>query len=87
MGLYHYTVRSDQTKEASSTLDIGFHYIATSSSTSTVPLDTDGDGVPDYLEDINGNGTVNSGETDWQSGFDIGARVRITRPSLSSNIP
>jgi hypothetical protein len=28
--------------------------------------DTDGDGIPDYLEDRNGNGTVDSGETNWQ---------------------
>lgn len=28
--------------------------------------DTDGDAVPDYLEDANGNGTADSGETDWE---------------------
>src|SRR5206468_4561732 len=27
-GLYHYTTRLDQTKEASSQADIGFHYVA-----------------------------------------------------------
>jgi hypothetical protein len=29
-----------------------------------VPRDTDGDGLPDYLEDLNGNGRVDPGETD-----------------------
>jgi hypothetical protein len=31
------------------------------------PVDSDGDGIPDYLEDINGDGLYNvgSGETDW----------------------
>jgi hypothetical protein len=29
------------------------------------PLDTDHGGVPDYLEDANGNGTVNTNETNW----------------------
>jgi len=28
--------------------------------------DSDGDGIPDYLEDRNGNGSADSGETDWQ---------------------
>ncbi len=29
------------------------------------PGDTDGDGIPDYLEDRNGNGTKDAGETDF----------------------
>jgi hypothetical protein len=33
---------------------------------SALPWDTDGDGLPDYLEDRNGDGTQSSGETDWQ---------------------
>jgi hypothetical protein len=28
-----------------------------------VPVDTDGDGVADYLEDRNGNGAMDAGET------------------------
>ncbi len=32
--------------------------------------DADGDGIPDYLEDANGNGTVNTGESDWKSAGD-----------------
>ncbi len=32
-----------------------------------IPLDSDGDGIPDYLEDRNGNGGCDSTETDWQS--------------------
>ena len=28
------------------------------------PLDSDGDGIPDYIEDANGNGIVDPGETD-----------------------
>jgi len=63
-GLYHYTVRADQTKETNSTVDIGFHYVATDASGN--PLDYDGDSLPDHFEDKNGNGTVDSGETNWQ---------------------
>ena len=36
------------------------------------PIDTDGDGTADYLEDANNNGNVDSGERDWttsQSGL------------------
>ncbi len=64
-GLYHYTVLTSQVKETNTTVDIGFHYVATDAN--GVPIDTDGDGVPDYLEDRNGNGTLDSGETDWQT--------------------
>src|SRR6266478_7839375 len=31
------------------------------------PRDTDGDEIPDYLEDRNGDGTTDDGETDWQT--------------------
>jgi len=66
-GLYHHTVKTSQAKETNSTVDIGFHYVAVDGN--GVPVDTDGDGLPDYFEDRNGNGTYDSGsgETDWQS--------------------
>jgi hypothetical protein len=65
-GLYHYTTQTNQTKETNSVVDIGFHYVAV---TNNVPIDTDGDGLPDYLEDRNGNGSYESGsgEIDWQT--------------------
>ena len=64
-GLYHHTTATNQTKEASSTVDIGFHYIAANSF--GLPVDSDGDGIPDWIEDVNGNGGVpDGGETDWQ---------------------
>lgn len=64
-GLYHYTVRADQTKEADSIVDIGFHYPATDGWGK--PLDSDGDGLPDWIEDRNGDGTLQAGETDWKN--------------------
>jgi len=63
LGLYHYTVLTSNVKETNSVVDCGFHYVATSNG---APIDTDSDSVPDYLEDANGNGSVDSGETDWQ---------------------
>jgi hypothetical protein len=83
-GLYHYTVTADQTKETS-TVDIGYHYVALDENGN--PMDSDGDGVPDYKEDGNGNGSVDSGETDWQVATDLGLKVLITEPKRSSDLP
>lgn len=61
-GLSQYTTSIDQSKEASEGTDnlvnIGLHYVATAGSTSTQPKDSEtptGDGIPDYVEDANGN--------------------------------
>lgn len=91
IGLYHFTTTTNQVKEANSTNDIGFHYVAADASGQ--PLDTDGDGLADYLEDSNGNGSY-SGSTDlcdWQDvdtdldGFSDGEEVLIyhTNPEVA----
>ena len=71
-GFCQYTTRVDQTKGIiGQRVDIGPHYVAASNSPSGwVPLDTDGDGIPDYVEDNLGNGATGDaaialGETDW----------------------
>jgi hypothetical protein len=85
VGLYHYTTQTNQVKEANSRVDIGYHYVAVDANGN--PIDTDGDGIPDYIEDANGNGAVDSGETDWQSASDLGLKVLITRPKNNSVVP
>jgi hypothetical protein len=55
--------------------------------TASQPQDTDRDGIADHLEDANGNGVVNSNETDWRDARDLGLQVRITRPQRSSPLP
>jgi hypothetical protein len=56
-------------------------------SSAVVLYDTDGDGMPDYFEDRNGNGSVNTGETDWNSASDLGLKVRITKPKTGQVVP
>jgi hypothetical protein len=90
VGLYHYTVMTNlvsgnEIKETNSVLDVSYHYVATD--LNGVPIDTNGDGVPDYQSDVNGNGTVESGEIAWKSGGDLGLKVLITRPKNGSTIP
>ena len=60
VGLYHFTTQTNQVTEGDSSVDIGYHYIATDVYGN--PVDSNGDGIPDYLEDANGNGVTDSGE-------------------------
>lgn len=87
-GLFHHTTLVTQTKETNSVVDIGFHAIAFGSNANAAQAeDTDRDGIPDYLEDTNGNGTVNTAETDWRNPRDLGLQVRISRPARSVPAP
>jgi len=66
LSLYHYTTQTNQVKETNSTVDIGYHYVALNPQLSTLnPVDSNGDGIPDYVQDANGNGLVDNGETNW----------------------
>ena len=51
-GLTNYTTFVNQTKDAANQpVNIGLHYVAAQSSAlNAQPLDSDGDGVPDYVE-------------------------------------
>jgi len=64
-GLFHYTTTVNQLKETNSVVDIGYHYVALNGNGN--PIDTNGDGIPDYLADINGNGIFDAGDLwDWK---------------------
>lgn len=61
-GLYHFTTTTNQEPEMSSTVDIGLHF--PTATTNAQPNDADADGLADYTEDANGNGTKDTTETD-----------------------
>jgi hypothetical protein len=42
---------------------IGFHHLRTTAT--GVPLDTDGDGIPDWMEDVNGDGNITGEPSSW----------------------
>ncbi len=64
LGLFHYAVTTNSTVEGSNVVSRGYHYVVVS--TNGLPLDSNNDGVPDYLEDANGDGTNNDAES-WNS--------------------
>jgi hypothetical protein len=64
-GLYHFTTQTSQMKETNSVVDIGYHYVALDALGN--PIDTNGDGIPDYLEDANGDGIFDAGDLgEWK---------------------
>jgi hypothetical protein len=75
--LYHYTTQTDHTKEGGTTVDIGYHYVAIDSNG---PIDSDGDGLADYLEDRNGNGTADTGELSWTSPLNGASGLTVYTP-------
>jgi hypothetical protein len=81
IGLYHFTTQTNQVPETNSIVDIGYHYVATD--TNGIPLDSNGDGIPDYIEDANGNGL----EIGWNITGDLGLQVIITQPRNGSTLP
>lgn len=85
IGLYHFTVTTDQTIDGANTVSLGYHYVAVDGNGN--PLDYNGDGIPDYLQDANGNGLIDSGEIGWNASGDPGLQVIITRPKSNSIIP
>ncbi|HTV43496.1 MAG TPA: LamG-like jellyroll fold domain-containing protein [Candidatus Sulfotelmatobacter sp.] len=62
LGLYHFTTQTNQSIEGTNIVDIGVHYVATDANGN--PLDSNGDGIQDYLEDPLGNGLPYDG-TNW----------------------
>jgi hypothetical protein len=81
-GLYHYTTTTN--KEAATTVDIGFHWVAVSNS---LPIDTDGEGLWDAFEDRNGNGVWNPGEFNWQNAdTDTNGLPDLQQYEVSNNV-
>jgi len=90
VGLYHFTTQTNQLKETNSVVDIGYHYVATDAYGN--PIDTNGNGIPDYIEDGNGNGIFDAGDgADWLGSplgtvtFPNGMNIFIFEPKPTSN--
>ena len=70
LGLYHYTVLTNNLIEGTNIVSRGYHYIALDSTGE--PIDTTDDGLPDYVKDSNGDGVYDSGDlANWLSPFNI----------------
>jgi hypothetical protein len=83
LGLYHFTIQTNQVPEGTNTVSIGYHYVALDANGN--PLDSNGDGIPDYLEDANGDGIYDAGDLgDWQG---LNLNVIITQPRNGSILP
>jgi hypothetical protein len=78
LGLYHFTTQTNQVPEGTNIVNISYHYVATDQYGN--PLDSNGDGIPDYLEDPAGNGSGN-----WDNTLFL--NVIITQPKSGSTIP
>lgn len=78
--LHNYTTRIDREKDGAtaSQLDIGFHYVATDAG--GMPLDSDSDGIPDYLEDSGGT-AWNNADTDGDGVTDFTELQTGTNPT------
>jgi hypothetical protein len=91
--LYHFTTTTDQLKEASTMLDIGFHWIALDAT--GLPCDGDGDGLFDYWEDFNGDGVYGAGDPfNWLSSDSDGdgmvdhvGQISVNRPAPQNPVP
>ncbi len=62
-GLYHFTTTTNQVPETNSVVDIGPHYVAVNAQGQ--PLDSNTNGLPNFVEDANGNGFTDGGESSF----------------------
>ena len=78
-GEYHFTCVTNNQKEAGGQVSIGPHYLALAGG--GVP-DSNGDGIPDFLADRNGDGNQGSDEVPWASANNLS--LAILSPTANS---
>ena len=81
--LFHFSTATNQIKEGISIVDLAYHYVARDFAGK--PVDADGDGIADYLENVSGTGSLGTEETDWQSynslfGIGTGPGLQVYTP-------
>jgi len=62
-GLFHHVIATNLVPVGTGAVGIGFHHLRTTAA--GVPLDTDGDGIPDWMEDVNGDGSATGDPSSW----------------------
>ncbi|HEV2207456.1 MAG TPA: hypothetical protein VG167_01690 [Verrucomicrobiae bacterium] len=88
VGLYQFTTQTNLSPpivEGTSGLDLGYHFVPADANGN--PPDNNGDGIPDYLENLTGDGNIDSGEIGWDLIGDLGLKVWITQPAPSGTVP
>jgi len=80
-GLYHFTTTTNY-METNSTVDIGWHVPAVGPDGN--PLDTDGDGMANAVEDADGDGVSDAWETPWLLGIIVQPQSRLV--NAGSNV-
>ncbi|MCL4179246.1 MAG: hypothetical protein KJ072_16075 [Verrucomicrobia bacterium] len=85
-GLFHFTSLTSNAKEGDDAnpstakqVDIGAHYVAVLPG----PKDFDQDGLPDFLEDANGDGVAQTSEANWR--VKLSNQLRIV-PAVESSV-
>jgi len=80
-GLFHHVIATNLVPNGTNPVGIGFHYLRTTAA--GIPLDTDGDGIPDWMEDVNGDGSTSGDTSSWTNytspnGVGTGALILFT---------
>jgi len=63
LDLYYYTVTTTEAVEGTNIVSRGYHYVALG--TNGLPLDTDTNGIPNYLENSSLSGLLDPGQSLW----------------------
>jgi hypothetical protein len=64
-GLFHHVIATNLVPIGTGAVGIGFHHLR--ATTTGVPIDTSGDGIPDWMEDVNGDGSTTGDPSSWMN--------------------
>ena len=73
VGLYHFTVQTNQGIEGTNIVSLGYHYVALD--TNSLPNDTFNTGIPDYLADPSGALSIALAAWEWKYFGNLGVSL------------